>query len=179
MIFDYWNSHLDEFLDLLRQQQYCDTVVREHKRMAKLLMDEADNNSWQSYDEVRNLLAEPDTSRKTGIRDLALMVVLYATAARIDEILSIRIQDLHLDVDKPYVVIIGKGDKMRTLYLLPKAVAHIKLYMKVFHGVNPLPTAYLFYSRNKGLHEKLSQSAIRKMLKKYADQCHSKCEDVP
>lgn len=132
-----------------------------------------------SREAVRVLLAEPDTSRKTGIRDLALMVVLYATAARIDEILSIRIQDLHLDVDKPYVVIIGKGDKMRTLYLLPKAVAHIKLYMRVFHGVNPLPTAYLFYSRNKGLQEKLSQSAIRKMLKKYADQCHSKCEDVP
>lgn len=128
---------------------------------------------------VRALLAEPDTTHKTGIRDLALMVVLYATAARIDEILSIRIRDLNLDVEKPYVIILGKGEKVRTLYLLPKAVAHIRLYMKVFHGETPKSDAYLFYSRNKGVGEKLSQSAIRKMMKKYAAVCHAKCEDVP
>lgn len=107
------------------------------------------------------------------------MVVLYATAARIDEILSIRVNDLHLDAEKPYVVIIGKGGKVRTLYLLPKAVGHIRLYMKVFHGTNPSDDTYLFFSRNKGVNEKFSQSAIRKMIKKYAVACHAKCEDVP
>ena len=85
---------------------------------------------------------------------------------------------MHLDVKRPYVVIIGKGDKMRTLYLLPKAVAHIRLYMKVFHGASLSPEDYLFYSRNKGTQGKLSQSAIRKMMKKYAEQCHAKCKDV-
>ena len=50
-------------------------------------------------DAVKVLLAEPDTTRKTGIRDLTLMVVLYATAARIDEILSIKVTDLHLDAE--------------------------------------------------------------------------------
>ena len=128
---------------------------------------------------VKVLLAEPDTTHKTGIRDLALMVVLYATAARIDEILSICIKDLKLDVEKPYVVIVGKGEKVRTLYLLPKAVAHIKLYIKVFHGSDPRPDSFLFFSRNKGSMEKLSQSAVRKMMKKYANSCHEKCEDVP
>lgn len=124
-------------------------------------------------------MAEPDTTHKTGIRDLALMVVLYATAARIDEILSIRISDLKLDAEHPYAVILGKGEKVRTLYLLQKAVAHIRLYMKAFHGANPDPQAFLFYSRNKGICEKLSQAAVRKMMKKYADACHKKCEDVP
>lgn len=130
-------------------------------------------------DAVKVLLAEPDTTRKTGIRDLTLMVVLYATAARIDEILSIKVTDLHLDAEKPYVVILGKGDKVRTLYLLPKAVEHIRLYMRVFHGAKPSDNTYLFFSRNKGVNEKLSQSAIRKMMKKYAVACHAKCEDVP
>lgn len=128
---------------------------------------------------IKVLLEEPDTTHKTGIRDLALMVVLYATAARIDEILSVKIGDLHLDVEKPYVIIRGKGEKIRTLYLLPKAVAHIKLYIKVFHGSKPLSDAYLFYSRNKGVREKLSQSAVRKMIKKYAISAHVRCEDVP
>ncbi len=128
---------------------------------------------------VKVLLAEPDTTHKTGIRDQALMVVLYATAARIDEILSIKIKDLHLDGKKPYVVILGKGGKVRTLYLLPKAVGHIQLYIKVFHGTDPSDEAYLFFSRNKGVSEKLSQSAIRKMMKKYAITGHAKCEEVP
>lgn len=131
-----------------------------------------------SREAVKVLLSEPDTTHKTGIWDMALMVVLYATAARIDEILPVRIKDMHLDVKRPYVVIIGKGDKMRTLYLLPKAVAHIRLYMKVFHGASLSPEDYLFYSRNKGTQGKLSQSAIRKMMKKYAEQCHAKCKDV-
>ena len=79
MIFDYWNSHLDEFLDLLRQQQYCDTVVREHKRMAKLLMDEADNNSWQSYDEVRNYINQiPNLKDKPRWRRLSTLGKLEA-----------------------------------------------------------------------------------------------------
>lgn len=132
-----------------------------------------------SREAVKTLLAEPDTKHKTGIRDLALMVVLYATAARIDEILSIRISDLKLDAENPYVVILGKGGKVRTLYLLPKAVAHICLYIKVFHGTNPGPQSFLFYSRNRGTGEKLSQSAVRKMMKKYAAACHEKCGDVP
>lgn len=79
MIFDYWNSHLDEFLDLLRQQQYYDTVVREHKRMAKLLMDEADNNSWQSYDEVRNYINQiPNLKDKPRWRRLSTLGKLEA-----------------------------------------------------------------------------------------------------
>lgn len=135
--------------------------------------------SGLSREAIKVILAEPDTTHKTGIRDLALMVILYATAARIDEILSIRIKELKLDIEKPYVVIIGKGDKVRTLYLLPKAVAHIRLYIKVFHGSNLKPDSFLFFSRNKGTMEKLSQSAVRKMMKKYASACHEKCADVP
>ncbi len=135
--------------------------------------------SGLSREAVKFILAEPDTTHKTGIRDLALMVVLYAAAARIDEILSIRINDLKLDAKNPYVVILGKGEKVRTLYLLPKAVSHIRLYIKVFHGANPNPNSFLFYSRNKGTLEKLSQSAVRKMMKKYAGVCHEKCEEVP
>lgn len=107
--------------------------------------------SGLSREAIKVILAEPDTTHKTGIRDLALMVILYATAARIDEILSIRIKELKLDIEKPYVVIIGKGDKVRTLYLLPKAVAHIRLYIKVFHGSNPKPDSFLFFPGIKEL----------------------------
>ena len=62
-----------------------------------------------SKNAVQALLAAPNLAAKTGRRDLALMVVLYSTAARIDEVLSMRIAHLRLDAIKPYVTVIGKA----------------------------------------------------------------------
>ena len=128
---------------------------------------------------VSAILTEPDQHTKTGIRDLTFLTVLYGTAARLDEILSIKINRIQFDSPKPYVNIVGKGDKVRTLYLPPKAIAHLTQYIRIFHGENPDPDAYLFYSRNSGVKSKMSQGAIRKMLKKYAASAHEKCSGVP
>ena len=128
---------------------------------------------------VQVLLSVPDLSSKAGRRDLALMIIIYSTAARIDEILSLKIEQLHLAMEKPNVTIIGKGSKIRTLYLLPKAVAHLKKYLKEFHGNTPNPEAYVFYSRNTGLHGKMSQAAVNKQLKKHARSAHEMCGEVP
>ncbi len=128
---------------------------------------------------VKALLEQPDATTKIGKRDLVLLITLYQTAGRIDEILSLKIGQLNLDGKTPKVTIIGKGDKIRTLDLLPKTVAHINSYIKIFHGDNPLPSDYLFYSRYGGGRGKLSQTAIDKRLKHYAKMAHTKCTDVP
>ncbi len=128
---------------------------------------------------VRELLAQPDATTKTGKRDLVLLITLYQTAGRIDEILSLKICQLKLDGGNPKVTIIGKGDKIRTLDLLPKTVSHIKSYIKAFHGENPSPSDFLFYSRNGGGKVKLSQTAIDKRLKHYAEIAHTKCLEIP
>lgn len=128
---------------------------------------------------IQVLFTVPNLSTKTGRRDLVLMIVIYSTAARIDEILSLKIEQLHLDTEKPNLTIIGKGSKIRTLYLLPKAVAHLKKYLKEFHGDNPKSEAYVFYSRNTGLYGKMSQTAVNKQLKKHAKKAHEICKEVP
>jgi len=128
---------------------------------------------------VQALLAAPDSSTKAGRRDIALMVVMYSTAARIDEVLSIRIEHLHLGADKPHVTVIGKVSKIRTLYLLPKAVAHLRAYLKDFHGDSPDPSSYVFYSRNTGHGGKMSQNAVNKQLRKHAQTARAHCDEVP
>ncbi len=128
---------------------------------------------------VQVLLSVPDLSTKTGRRDLALMITIYSTAVRMDEILSLKTEQLHLNAEKPNVTIIGKGSKIRTLYLLPKAVAHLKKYLKEFHGDHPNPDAYVFYSRNTGPYGKMSQTAVNKQLKKNAKAAHGRCDEVP
>jgi site-specific recombinase XerD len=128
---------------------------------------------------VQALLAVPSLATKTGRRDLALMIVLYSTAARIDEILSLKNMHLHLYTDKPNVTVIGKGSKIRTLYLLPKVVAHMRKYLKEFHGDAPNPASYVFYSRNTGTDGKMSQNAVNKQLRKHAQVANMSCNEVP
>lgn len=132
-----------------------------------------------SKDAMRALMTAPDTSTMTGRRDLTLIVTMYGTAARINEILSIKVGQLHLDARNPNVNIIGKGNKIRTLYLLPKVVDHLKSYLKEFHGNNPALDAYVFYSRNVGPHGKMSQMAISKRLELHAETAHKLCVEVP
>lgn len=132
-----------------------------------------------SKNAVKTLMSVPDVSTKMGRRDLALLILLYATACRIDEILSLKIKQVHFDTEKPYVVIMGKGSKIRTIGLLPKAVSHLKKYLSEFHGIAPDPESYVFYSRNTGIYGKLTQPAIDKMLKRHAATAHEICEEVP
>ncbi len=130
-----------------------------------------------SKEAVKALLAAPDLSTKTGRRDLVLLILMYGTATRIDEVLSLKVGQLHLEAKKPYVNIIGKKDKIRTLYLLPKTVAHLKKYLQEFHTDSPNPESYVFYSRTTG--GKMSQTAVSKRLKEYAGVAHKICADVP
>lgn len=128
---------------------------------------------------IQVLLSKPDIATRTGRRDLVLLIVMYNTAARIDELLSIKIKNLRLEAEKPHVTVIGKGCKIRTLYLLPKAVTHLKKYLLDFHGEKPNPESYLFYSRNAGTTGKMSQVAVNKQLRKYALSARSDCDEVP
>ena len=128
---------------------------------------------------MQALLYEPDQSTRTGRRDLTLLTVMYNTAVRIDEILSLKVRHLNLDCEKPNITVVGKGSKIRTLYLLPRTVSHMKRYLLEFHGKEPLGGSYVFYSRNTGLQGKMSQTAVNKQLKKYAASAHLQCNEVP
>lgn len=128
---------------------------------------------------VKALLATPDPNTKIGLRDIAIMSFEYGTATRIDEVLSIKIRQLHMNGEKPYVTVIGKGSKIRSMYLMSGLVETLRKYIAVFHGENPKPDDYLFYSSWHDSKAKLSQEAIRKRLKLYAAKAHEICPDVP
>ena len=115
---------------------------------------------------------------KTGRRDLTMYVLMYNTAARLDEILSLRLCDLQLDVVNPYVTIIGKGNKMRTLYLLPKTVEYLKNYIQENH-LNSNKNDFLFFSKIKGKQFKLTEQAIEKQVKKWAEIANNISSEVP
>ena len=135
--------------------------------------------SGLSRNAVKTLLATPNLLTKTGRRDITIMAFLYATAARINEVLSVKVKHLFLHGDKPFVTVNGKGNKIRTLYLLPKVVSYLETFLKEFHANEPNPDAYLFYSCHAGATGKMTPEAVNKLLKKHAVIAHNICNEVP
>lgn len=134
--------------------------------------------SGLTRDAVAAMLSAPDTSTRIGRRDLVFLTLLYATAARLDEIRSIKLDDIHLEAAKPYLSLHGKGKKIRTAYLLPRAVALLQAYIKETYGQTGGTDALLFPSRVSG-HGKLTEAALDKRIKTYAAQANVHCKDVP
>jgi integrase/recombinase XerD len=79
-----------------------------------------------SLEEVDKLIAQPDVSTPLGVRDRAMIELLYATGLRVTELVSVRVSDLHLD--EQYLTCIGKGNKERLVPIGEEASAWIDRY---------------------------------------------------
>jgi integrase/recombinase XerD len=115
-------------------------------------------------EEVDRLLAQPDVSKPRGLRDKALIEVLYATGLRVSELVSLRIQNLNFD--EGYLTCVGKGDKERLVPLGQEAATWVRRYLAdgrpaLLHGASP----WLFVNARDG--GPLSRVGFWKVLKEY------------
>jgi integrase/recombinase XerD len=83
--------------------------------------------------QVEALLASPDTAQPAGIRDRALLELLYASGLRISEALRLDREDLY--VDGGFVRVIGKGDRERLVPVGDIALRAISRYLAEVRGV--------------------------------------------
>lgn len=81
-----------------------------------------------SVDEVERLLSQPDTSSPIGLRDKAIIELMYSTGIRVSELTGIRVGDLQMDAG--CLRCIGKGNKERLVPVGKKALAAVESYMK-------------------------------------------------
>ena len=102
-----------------------------------------------SIDEVARLIASPDVSTPLGMRDKAMLEVLYATGLRVSELIGLKLHHLNLHVG--YLICRGKGDKERLVPMGESAQRWVNDYLK---NTRPYlvkkPTDILFCSRRGG-----------------------------
>lgn len=83
---------------------------------------------YLTTEEMAKLLRQPDQSSSIGRRDLCFLSLLYDTGARVSEILSLKVRDVHLSTPAK-VILYGKGRKLREVPILPNTALHLQQYL--------------------------------------------------
>ncbi len=116
-------------------------------------------------EDVEKLLQQPDGKTALGLRDRAMLEVLYSTGLRVSELISLRVNDL--DTKVGCVRCIGKGDKERLVPVGKKALSMVEKYLvearaELLGKAPPVPTLFL-NRRGRGL----SRVGVWKILSGY------------
>jgi len=118
-----------------------------------------------TQDECHRLLAAPDVSTELGLRDAAMLYLLYATGLRVSELVGLRLQDIHWEAEA--VRTIGKGDKER---VVPAAKAALDLVRRYVMDIRPRYAIRAdddsVFLNHRG--RRLSRIGFWKIIKRYA-----------
>jgi len=121
-----------------------------------------------TVDEVDSVLSKPDTKDKLGLRDKAVLELLYACGTRVSELINIKISDLFFEDD--VIRVFGKGSKERIIPIGSSAIKWINKYLKesrVLLMKKAKSENYLFLN-NRGT--KLSRMGVWKIVDRYVKE---------
>jgi len=148
---------LHKFLILEKAAEQNPTITVERPRWWKPLPNVL------ALEEVDRLLASPKEDTPRGLRDRAMLEVLYATGLRISELLGLKLNGVN--VEAGFVRCMGKGSKERIVPLGASAAEAVSAYLRSRRV--RMPTDYLFLN-NRG--NKLSRMGFCKILRFYRVQ---------
>jgi site-specific recombinase XerD len=180
------------FLDWIEQKRNCTISTRNQRLVAlhsffRYVQKETPENLYEiqkilsipdkkgsktivpflTGDEMKILLEQPDTTTKEGRRDLVLLVVLYDTAARVQELIDLKIKDVRLS--NPAVIILhGKGNKTRQVPIMDKTRKLLEDYLN-HQNINDAISKgdnYLFVNQKR---HKLSRWGVSYIINKYVE----------
>ena len=111
--------------------------------------------------QIEKLLGAPDMSAPTGIRDRAMLELLYATGLRVSELCRVAVSDLNLEIG--VIRTTGKGNKQRMVPVGRSAVEAVRQYLETARGriLKGRPSRYLFVTARGGA---MTRQAFWKLL---------------
>lgn len=117
---------------------------------------------------VEAFLESPDLSTPTGMRDKAMLETLYATGLRVSELVGLKFDNLNLT--DGFVLIRGKGDKMRLVPLGEEACYWVESYIRMQRALrDPQQRCPYVFLSGKGLNG-MTRVAFWYRIRKYAEQ---------
>lgn len=146
---DVTRVHIIHFLALLKEENKSSRTIARHVSSIRafhqfLLRDQAVDNDPSvlietpkmernlprvlSLEEVETLLESPKKNDEFGLRDKAMLELLYATGIRVSELIGLQIGDVHLTMG--FVRCIGKGNKERIIPIGQTALTAVEKYLQ-------------------------------------------------
>ena len=121
-----------------------------------------------SLPEIDAIEAAIDLGKPEGIRDLAIIEVLFSCGLRISELVALKLSDLYLE--EGYIRVLGKGRKERLVPIGGEATEKLRQWLVVRQGrtVKPGEEDYVFVSLRRGRH--LSRISLFVYIKEYAEK---------
>ena len=118
-----------------------------------------------TFDEVERLLSQPDTRCNRGLRDRAMLEMLYATGIRVSELIDL--DRTHADIKNGYILCKGKGDKERIIPIGSYAVNFLEQYLETSRPnlIKDKAETALFLNHHG---RRLTRQGFWKIIKKYA-----------
>lgn len=122
------------------------------------------------FDEVARMLEIIDTSTEQGLRDRAIVELLFSSGLRVSELVNLN-RD-HINLKRREFMVRGKGRKDRPVFISESAAEHVTNYMD--SRLDSLPPLFLSYSRNSGQttnsgdFRRLSTRSVQRMVSQYA-----------
>ena len=130
-----------------------------------------------SIEEIDTLIAAPDRSNPQGIRDIAMLELLYASGMRISELTELNVEDIHLTMG--FVRVFGKGRKERIVPLGRGALNAMSHYLEraryELQGKYPKTDALFISHRGK----RLTRQGCWKIIKTHAEKARINKELTP
>lgn len=182
-------NQVEAFLDWIETERNCSVQTRNVRLAAihsyfKYLQYENPGNllEWQrilsipvkkgekgtlnylTLDGVKLLLEMPDRNTANGRRDLALLSLMYDTAARVQEVIDLTPAMVRLE--QPCIIkLIGKGQKARIVPLMESQLRILRQYMEEKNLLELYANQYPLFSNKR--HEKLTRAGVGYILDKY------------
>jgi len=122
---------------------------------------------FMTEDEVEKLFAQPDVSQEMGLRDRAILEMMYASGLRVSEAANLRIADI--DIDSGILTCIGKGNKQRRVPLGKSAIEWLKSHLAKRKKKEHFEMRNLFVT---SLNRPITRQTIFKFIKRYAKMAH-------
>ena len=121
------------------------------------------------FDEVGRILDVIDTSNEQGLRDRAIITLLFASGLRVNELVGLN-RD-HINTKRREFMVRGKGQKDRPIFISQAAASAIEDYLS--SRFDNLPPLFLTYSRNNitsttGDYRRLGARSVQRLVNKYA-----------
>lgn len=101
-----------------------------------------------SVEEIDKIIEAIDRSTPEGERNVAIIETLYGSGLRVSELINLKISEIFWEEE--FIRIIGKGNKQRLVPISPKAIKHLKIYIKEVRSkknINPEYIDYAFLNR--------------------------------